>query len=58
VDYVNNIAFETVTGSVKDKTWNVADFVVIVTAKGIERPLFIYEWDFRDRSGGMITKGK
>lgn len=52
LDYIDTTSFKKVTDEVRNKTWNMADCLVIFYVKGQEQPIFYYEWDFRNLNGG------
>lgn len=55
IDYIDTTSFKKVTDEVTLKTFNVADCIVIFFIEGHEQPIFYYEWDFTDPSGGRKT---
>ena len=58
-DYIDSTSFKKLTDEVRHKVWNVADCIVSIHADGKVQPLFYYEWDFRNSTGGRrISKSK
>jgi hypothetical protein len=58
-DYIDSTSFKKLTDEVRHKVWNVADCIVSIHADGQVQPLFYYEWDFRNPTGGRrISKSK
>ena len=55
IDYIDTTSFKKVTDEVSLKTFNVADCLVIFFIEGREQPIFYYEWDFTNSSGGRKT---
>ncbi len=55
IDYIDTTSFKSLTDLVKNKTWNVADALVIFYIDGEEKPIFYYQWFNEDSSSGRRT---
>ncbi len=59
IDFIDTTSFKKLTDEVRHKVWNVADCVVSIHADGKVQPLFYYQWDLRNSTGGRrISKSK
>ena len=53
IDYVDTTAFKSLTNTLKDKNWTMADGLVIFYINEAEQPIFYYQWN-----NDAITNGR